>query len=216
MKKWMGLAVIFLLVSAAVLYFFVFNKESEEKKVVDVNSPVRTVSKQSEAFNLSVENLLNAYYAMNEGFVNWDTVAVKKNSLAFKNTLDSFKLDELKTDSANLESAERSLNAVKSETIAIVEDDKLDEQRGSLNILSQALYDFINKIKYDRAKIYYQECPMAFDDVKSGNWLSAQKEIRNPYLGTSHPKYKSGMLKCGSTKETINYTGIASDEKQTH
>jgi len=212
----MGLAVIFLLVSAAVLYFFVFNKESEEKKVVDVNSPVRTVSKQSEAFNLSVENLLNAYYAMNEGFVNWDTVAVKKNSLAFKNTLDSFKLDELKTDSANLESAERSLNAVKSETIAIVEDDKLDEQRGSLNILSQALYDFINKIKYDRAKIYYQECPMAFDDVKSGNWLSAQKEIRNPYLGTSHPKYKSGMLKCGSTKETINYTGIASDEKQTH
>jgi len=202
----MGLAVIFLLVSAAVLYFFVFNKKSEEKTVVDENTSASTVS----------ENLLNAYYAMNEGFVNWDTAAVKKNSIAFKNALDSFKLDELKTDTANLESAKRSLNAVKSETRAIVEDDKLDEQRGSLNILSQALYDFINKIKYDRAKIYYQECPMAFNDVNSGNWLSAQKEIRNPYLGTSHPKYKSGMLKCGSTKETINYTGIASDEKQTH
>jgi hypothetical protein len=24
------------------------------------------------------------------------------------------------------------------------------------------------------------------------------------------------MLKCGSTKEIINYTGIASEEKQTH
>ena len=180
----MGLAVIFLLVSAAVLYFFVFTKKNEEKPAGEENAPVSTVSKHSEAFNLSVENLLNAYYAMNEGFVNWDTAAVKKNSLAFRNTLDSFKLDALKPDSANLESVERSLNAVKSETIAIVEDNKLDEQRGSLNILSQALYDFINKIKYDRAKIYYQECPMAFDDVNPGNWLSAQKEIRNPYLGT--------------------------------
>jgi Protein of unknown function (DUF3347) len=216
MKKWMGLAVIFLLVSAAVLYFFVFTKKDEEKPAEQENAAVSTVSKHSEAFNLSVENLLNAYYAMNEGFVNWDTAAVKKNSLAFKNTLDSFKLDDLHTDSANLESVQRSLSAVKSETIAIVEDDKLDEQRGSLNILSQALYDFINKIKYDRAKIYYQECPMAFDDVNPGNWLSAQKEIRNPYLGTLHPKYKSGMLKCGSTKEVINYTGIASEEKQTH
>jgi competence protein ComGC len=213
MKKWMGLVVIFLLVSAAVLYFFVFTKKKEEKPVEQENAAVSTVSKQSEAFNLSVENLLNAYYAMNEGFVNWDTAAVKKNSLAFKNTLDSFKLNDLKIDSASLESVERSLNAVKSETAAIVEDDKLDEQRGSLNILSQALYDFISKIKYDRSKIYYQECPMAFDDVNPGNWLSAQKEIRNPYLGTSHPKYKSGMLKCGSTKEVINYTGNVSAEK---
>lgn len=201
----MGFAVLFLVISVAVLYFFVFNKKKEQKPEEQI-SQVVTSGKQSDAFNLSVEKMLNAYYAMSESFVNWDTAAVKKNAFVFKTSLDEFKIDEFKTDSLNTESVTRSLNAIKSETEAIVDDNILQEQRGSLNVLSQALYGLLNKIKYDRAKIYYQECPMAFNDVNSGNWLSAQKEIRNPYLGTLHPKYKSGMLKCGSTKETINYT----------
>jgi len=217
MKKWVGLAVLFLLISAAVLYFFVFNKKKDKKPADQENSSViSSVSKQNEAFNLSVENMLTAYYAMNEGFVNWDTAAVRKQAANFENTIDSFKVSELKTDSVNLESVERSVNAIKAESKAIAEDNNLADQRGSLNILSQALFGLLKQVKYDRSKIYFQECPMAFDDVNPGNWLSAQKEIRNPYMGTSHPKYKSGMIKCGSTKEVINYTGNVSVEKDSH
>ena len=40
--------------------------------------------------------------------------------------------------------------------------------------------------------VYYQYCPM----YKAG-WLSNTEEVNNPYYG-------SKMLKCGSTKETLN------------
>ncbi|MBO9657999.1 MAG: DUF3347 domain-containing protein, partial [Chitinophagaceae bacterium] len=56
-------------------------------------------------------------------------------------------------------------------------------------------------------KIYWQECPMAFGEDQSGFWLSKTDSVRNPYLGTSHPKYKDGMLHCGAPKDTINFAG---------
>ena len=45
------------------------------------------------------------------------------------------------------------------------------------------------------APIYVQHCPMA-DDNAGADWLSLDKEIRNPYFGDK-------MLKCGSVAETI-------------
>ncbi|MCB9273142.1 MAG: efflux RND transporter periplasmic adaptor subunit [Lewinellaceae bacterium] len=42
---------------------------------------------------------------------------------------------------------------------------------------------------------YVQHCPMA-DDFEGADWLSLDKEIRNPYFGDK-------MLKCGSVTETI-------------
>ena len=136
MKKGVALLRLLLLASVAILYFFVFNK----KKPSEAPDPVRqnslsVTSKHSEAFNKSVDNFMNAYYAMIEGFVNWDTGVVKKGSVSFKTALDSFKIDELKKDTLTYEEAERVWNAIKAETVAIAEDNNLDEQRGSLNIL---------------------------------------------------------------------------------
>ena len=193
-----------------VLWLFVLivsacsNKKKTETSDTNEQSAAVIASKHSEAFNKSVESFMNAYYAMIEGFVNWDTTVIKKESASFRTALDSFKIDELKKDTLTYVEAQRVWSAVKAETDAIAEDNNLDEQRGSLNVLSQSLFDLLNKIHYDHSKIYYQECPMAFNDENPGNWLSAASAIRNPYLGTSHPKYKSGMLKCGSTKDSVN------------
>ena len=206
MKKVIALLGLLLLASAAILYFFVFNKKKGAEGTGEQQQASPVISKHSEAFNKSIENFMNAYYAMIEGFVNWDTVVIKKESASFQTALDSFKIDELKKDTLTYMEAERIWNAVKAETAAIAEDNNLDEQRGSLNILSQSLFDLLNKIHYDHSKIYYQECPMAFNDENKGNWLSRESAIRNPYLGTSHPKYHSGMLKCGSTKDSVDFT----------
>ncbi len=94
---------------------------------------------------------------------------------------------------------------IKAELDGIIQDPSLDEKRGSLNIMSKLLFEFLNTARYDVAKIYFQECPMAFDDVNPGNWLSPSEDVRNPYLGTKHPKYKSGMLECGGPIDTLNY-----------
>jgi hypothetical protein len=48
-----------------------------------------------------------------------------------------------------------------------------------------------------------QECPMAFNDTETANWISNSSEIINPYLGNNHPKYKAGMLHCGELKDSI-------------
>jgi hypothetical protein len=61
-------------------------------------------------------------------------------------------------------------------------------------------------IRYDGGKIYLQECPMAFNETEPGVWLSSTDSIQNPYLGLHHPKYKGGMLECGATKDTLNFT----------
>jgi predicted oxidoreductase (fatty acid repression mutant protein) len=211
MKKSVAILGVLLLTSAAVLYFFVFNKKKYEKtgNAGEQNAAGVVISKHSEAFNQSVENFMNAYYTMIEGFVNWDTAVVRKESVSFKAALDSFKVHELKTDSLLYMDATRIWNAVKAETAAIVGDNELSEQRGSLNILSQALYELLNTLQYDKAKVYYQECPMAFNDEQKGNWLSSRSAIRNPYLGTSHPKYHSGMLKCGGTKDSVNFISMS-------
>lgn len=207
MKKGIALLGLLILVSVAILYFFVFTKKKGNENTAAGEQPqdLPVISRHSEAFNKSVENFMNAYYSMIEGFVNWDTAIVRKESTSFKTALDSFKIDELKADSIGYTEVEKSWNAVKSETAAIVGDNRIDEQRGSLNILSQALFGLLNKIHYDHAKVYFQECPMAFYDENPGNWLSALPAIRNPYLGVSHPKYHSGMLKCGTTKDSVNF-----------
>ena len=43
--------------------------------------------------------------------------------------------------------------------------------------------------------IYVQHCPMA-DSNNGADWLSQDKEIRNPYFGES-------MLSCGENTKTI-------------
>lgn len=44
--------------------------------------------------------------------------------------------------------------------------------------------------------VYVDYCPMANND-KGAEWLSTEKEIKNPYFGSS-------MIKCGEVKQEIN------------
>jgi hypothetical protein len=169
------------------------------------------VSKHSDTFNHSMENILKAYYKMTEGFVNWDTVIINSSGHELKISLDSLNLEELKKDTTGIyESAIDPLANAKTEVISILSDPSIAEKRGSLNILSDNLRNLLIAVKYDRAKLYWQECPMAFGEDRPGNWLSMTKEVRNPYLGTSDPQYGDKMLHCGAPKDTIKFE-LASD-----
>jgi hypothetical protein len=164
------------------------------------------VSKHSEAFNQSIGNVLMAYYQMTEDFVNWDSTVINSSANNLKNLLDSVKLDELKNDSSGIyESALDPLANSKTEIAAIIADPSFSERRGSLNILSDNLRLFLTTVKYDRAVLYWQECPMAFGEDKPGNWISQSKETRNPYFGTKDPQHGDKMLNCGAPKYIIKF-----------
>ena len=203
MKKFL-IVIVFIVVSVFIAWKFVFKKAKKDPGPEPVSL---SVSKHSEEFNLSVNNIMTAYYGLTEAFVNWDTVAINKNSAELKAAVETVKLDEMKKDSAIYPTVESQWGMLKSEIDGLIADVELYDKKESLNMLSQQLFDLLRIVKYDAAKVYYQECPMALNNYEnSAFWLSAEAaddKRRNPYLGLHDPKYGKAMLICGSTRDSV-------------
>ena len=150
---------------------------------------------------------MNSYYDLTESFVNWDTAKVNSSIAALKIAVDSIRIPEMQKDSAIYETAQSTWESIKSEITGMQLDTSLYEKRESLNMLSDNLFNLLRIVKYDVAKVYYQECPMALNNHESSAfWLSANSETknrRNPYLGLHDPKYGKAMLTCGTTRDSI-------------
>lgn len=203
MKKFFAILGIILLLLVGYIWY-TFKRGSKGPKGP---KPVSlAVSNHSPAFNQSIQSLLDAYYDMAEGFVNWDTTTVARSAYELKTALDSLKIEELKVDTTGIyESALDPVANAKNETANILKEPAIDKKRTSFNLLSENLRLLFIVVKYDQGKLYWQECPMAFGEGNTGNWLSKTDAVRNPYLGTQHPEYKDGMLQCGGPKDTINF-----------
>lgn len=205
MKKVLAILGILLILAAGSIWFIYFRGGSKKPK--GPRPVALTVSKHSDAFNESVQSMLNAYYALSEALVNWDEAAVTQHANELKTGLETLKLDELKVDTTGIyESALEPVANAQSAVSTIITGPSFDAKRIAFNNLSDNLRLLFVIVKYDREKMYWQECPMAFDDNGAGYWLSRTEEVRNPYLGTKHPKYRDGMLHCGGPKDTINFT----------
>ena len=68
-------------------------------------------------------------------------------------------------------------------------------QRKNFTTLSMDLIAFIKSGEVEKGIIYVQHCPMA-NKGDGGDWLSTEKEIKNPYYGDE-------MLECGRVVEEI-------------
>ncbi|MEI6948303.1 DUF3347 domain-containing protein [Paraflavisolibacter sp. H34] len=202
MKK---LFLLILLGLAGVLtwYFFVTRKKPKEE---GPRQQAVVVSQHSDSFNVSVNKVLTAYYGLSDALVNWDSAAANRQAGALKASLEGANFNELKKDTPIYQTALSYIDASKAEAGTIAEARDLTAKRRAFHNLSQNLYDLLRTIRFDEAKVYLQECPMAFNDEEQGLWLDKTEAIRNPYLGLHHPKYGKGMLECGSTKDTLNFT----------
>lgn len=73
----------------------------------------------------------------------------------------------------------------------------IDMKRSHFSVVSKNLSSAVQDFGVISSEtIYVDYCPMASNN-KGAYWLSAGKEIRNPYFGDK-------MLKCGEIKNTIN------------
>jgi hypothetical protein len=68
-------------------------------------------------------------------------------------------------------------------------------QREHYAVLSEDVIALVRATGLSSGELYVDYCPMANGD-KGANWLSAVKDIRNPYFGDE-------MMTCGEVKETI-------------
>ena len=195
-----------LALAAFILWKFVFNKKNRS-----AGPPPQglTVSKHTDNFNQSMMAAMDSYYALTESFVNWDTAKITSSLAAFKTAVDSIRIQEMQKDTAIYPTVNSQWESIKAEIIGMQADTGLYERKEDLNSLSQQLFDLLRIVKYDAAKVFYQECPMALNNYESSAfWLSAKsenKERRNPYLGLYDPKYGRAMLTCGTTRDSINF-----------
>lgn len=201
MKKWL---VLILLALAGVLTWYLLVTRSKPKEEGPKDQPV-AVSRYSAAFINSIDSFLNTYYALTEAFVNWDSTTVTAKANTLNQNLEMVKWNELQGDTVIYETATSYIDVFKNAIPTMAGNNDITTKRQAFNTFSQNLYDLLRTIKYDGAKLYLQQCPMAFNDAEEGLWLSKSEKIRNPYLGLHHPKYKGGMISCGETKDTLNF-----------
>ncbi|MGB5007630.1 MAG: DUF3347 domain-containing protein [Ferruginibacter sp.] len=201
MKNILLFILVIILAFAGYYWYSSGNKKSSEN---EAKLEPFALKKHSEAFNGAVSAAMNAYFDMAEAFVEADTAKVKEHNRRFIQLLDSIPMDELKNDTAHIyDMALNSLSGIKSNAESVLNMTDIQEMRKDFSMVSENLYPFFRVINYEGENMYWQNCPMAFDDDKEANWISRTKEVYNPYLGKKHPKYRATMLHCGMVKDTI-------------
>ncbi len=183
------------LLSLTLVAFIACNSGTENTEESAPAKELTGKSANSEAFNTSFENMLNAYYELKDQLVaeKVDSVNAAEQKLvtaiagvAFSELADTSLLLDAKLLTQSMEAELKAMQAVQ----------VLDEKRKSFEMLGNQLYELVKKVQYDRAVVYQQFCPMAFDD-KGATWLSNISDIRNPYL----PKT---MLICGEVQDSVD------------
>jgi len=206
MKKFLLVVIVLLIALVGAWYFGLFKGKD---KPSGPKPEGLIVSKHSNSFNESMSKALDSYYTLTESFVNWDTTKINASLADLKTSVDSLRIQEMEKDSAIYPTVQSQWESIKAEISGMQADTALYEKREDLNMLSQQMFDLLRIVKYDAAKVFYQECPMALNNYEaSAFWLSANSETksrRNPYLGLHDPKYGKAMLTCGSTRDSINF-----------
>ncbi|MDN3607979.1 DUF3347 domain-containing protein [Kaistella yonginensis] len=124
-----------------------------------------------------------------------------QNYLTLKNALVTDNSDEAsKAANAFIKSAsmidykvlsEGNLDILRKDASKIADSRSIEAQRESFNSLSKNVIALTQKFKLADQSVFIQYCPMA-----KASWLSAEKNIKNPYYGSS-------MLTCGSVKSEL-------------
>ena len=146
------------------------------------------------AFKKQLAKVSEAYLVLKDAFVQSNKDQATKSAILLKETLPGVDMTLVKGD-AHLFWMER-LEAMQSHTDKITELNHLEDQRTQFAFLSQALIDAIKVFGIPDDVLFVGHCPMALDN-QGADWLSRQKEIRNPYFGDA-------MLACGFIQDTID------------
>ncbi len=195
-------------VTWVVVGFVLLGCKESGNKSAPLNNPPTAASKHSASFNAAIDSALSGYYQLTEALVQWDSSSISSMATNIVKQLKEVDISGAKfeNDSQQKEAAQY-LAGLTSDIHNISTASNLEGARRRFHTASENLAQFLQFIKYDNQKLFLQECPMAFNDEETATWISAAPEIRNPYLGLHHPRYKSGMLHCGTTKTEVNYTG---------
>ena len=185
-----------LIIAVAVISLSACNSNNQSKETTSPTTDTAPMEGQANT-NLNSNNPLNNVVA---------SYLQLKNALANDNSKDAaaagsrVKLAIEKADQSSFSAEQKKVFAdVKDDAIEHAEHiaanaNNIEHQREHFETLSKDLYDMV-KVFGSSQTLYQTYCPM-YNNNKGANWLTASKEIKNPYMGTA-------MLKCGTIKEEL-------------
>ena len=202
---------LFIIAIVAVLvggYFAIFSKKNDDKEQTN-NQPEKqprlAISKNPSQFNDAFAAVMNSYYTVKDALVNWDSAKAKEEAKTLSGLISMVPLNVLQADSNIILTAKNFAGAAATESDKLAAATTITSQRREFSTLTDNLYSLINTVRYDKEVMYYDKCPMAFNESEEGYWLSRDSAIVNPYLGNKHPKYKGSMVTCGDVEQTVDY-----------
>lgn len=168
-------------------------KEMKNNSAINYSNPNGRVN-ISAAFQEQLKIVFENYIVLKDALIQSDSIQVKTSASLITENLDKMDI-KLLSNSNTHNQWMKAENNIKMATQAIMKTDDLKQQRDHFISLSEGLTNAVKTFGINET-IYHQFCPMA-DNNKGAYWLSKEKQILNPYFGST-------MLTCGSVKEVIN------------
>jgi Cu(I)/Ag(I) efflux system membrane fusion protein len=183
-------------------FFCKSDKKSTDQaeNAADVKQQPLSVSQNTDVFNQSFTHLLNAYNDLKNTLVASDAPKASAAAQVLRTAADSLKVNEIKGDSTGSikETAASFSSTIAGSAQALAAEKDIKGQRKEFEQIADAMWNLTRTVRYTGQKLYWQFCPMAFDN-KGAYWISYEREIKNPYFG-------SEMLNCGSVEDSLDYS----------
>lgn len=196
MKK-VIVAVLLLAVAGLVAWKLFAGKK--EDKPEEKQKPV-PLGKNTGPFNQSFAQVLTGYYALKEALIASDSVKAATAGAALQTVTGQLKVNDIQGDSTGMikETVKTYMGTISTAAQVLATSKTLDDQRKQFESIADQLWTLTRAVQYSGEKVYWQFCPMAFDN-KGAYWMSNDTAIRNPYFGNK-------MLTCGSTDDSLDYS----------
>jgi len=195
---------------ALCITYLLLHKNPDAEKIELKDKPL-TVGTKSSAFNKSFELVLNDYYSLSDAFVESDSALIGAALQKLNNSLDSLHFNQLKADTAIIQTAQSLVLSIKAEISGLDGEKGMEQKKREFNMVTDELYSLIRTVRYEGNTIYHMRCTTAFPDSSEVYWLSSENKVVNPYLGKHHPLYKDKMLGSGELSDSIHFTAPVSE-----
>jgi hypothetical protein len=191
MKRIVGL--IILVAIGFGVYWAFFHKE---KKREEPKQEALVVKSADNAFDSSMQFMMDNYYAFKDAYVKSDTALIGKTTAQLIASLRAISFKGVKADTAIIETAKGLKDSIVNQAANVFKQKNIEDKRHSLQAISDVLYDMVRTVKYNKDTIYQIHCPMAFNSA-GANWLSRDTMVVNPYFNPSQK-----MTDCGGVQDS--------------
>ncbi|MFN2439937.1 MAG: DUF3347 domain-containing protein [Chitinophagaceae bacterium] len=166
----------------SVVAFGQHDHSSHQKQTSTSKEATTNKTTLSEHSQKQLLQLLASYYNIKNALVAGDATSAASNADEFLKTVNT-------VDYKVISEGNSHILAKDAGRISTTKD--LKKQREYFANFSSNMASVAKALKLGDQPVYLQYCPM-----KKASWLSSEKEIRNPYYGSS-------MLTCGEVTETL-------------